>query len=577
MVAEQTSNLDRVYNLAENSDWQHLLDYLGFLEGFGLILVLAPEQAGVDVCRRGLRQHYAQRDRSLHCLSLNMDQALGALGDHLLHDNLPSDTAAVWVDAPAADSAKNENHVRELWRLALAALNPRRNSIRRRLTVPLILAGPVWLQEVAREAAADLWSIRDTIARIEPARHDLTNTAFEGMNFDLLGGEVDGDPGDPEETRLSLHRLRDKQVPSSHQAERCALEARLLQRLGNQLRRLHNWQEAEAALLEAENLMERNPRSLDDQLWLLFDLYSLYSSAGNLYRAEYYARKAQEFTTSHFGSADSKTLACRNNLAIALRAQGKNAESEQEHRAVLAIREQFSGAEHPQTLKSQNNLANALAAQGKNAEAERAHRLVLSIRQRVLGGEHPDTLMSLNNLASTINAQGRYVEAEQEQRALVATKERVLGIEHPDTLMSRNNLANALSAQGKLAEAEQEYRAVLAIRERVLGVEHPHTLKSRNNLAAALQDEGKYVEAEQEHRAVLALRERVLGAEHPDVYLTCYNLALALEKQRKLPEALSLMQRAEAGLVKVWGEGHPNSQNAQTARDRIEASLKLDG
>jgi hypothetical protein len=80
------------------------------------------------------------------------------------------------------------------------------------------------------------------------------------------------------------------------------------------------------------------------------------------------------------------------NLANALVSQGKHAVGEQEHRAVLAIRERVLGPEHPDTLWSRNNLADALFSQGKHAAAEKEHRAVLAIRERVLGPEHPDTL-----------------------------------------------------------------------------------------------------------------------------------------------------------------------------------------
>ena len=49
--------------------------------------------------------------------------------------------------------------------------------------------------------------------------------------------------------------------------------------------------------------------------------------------------------------------------------------------------------------------ANALRAQGKYAEAEKEHRAVLAIRERVLGAEHPDVFNSCFNLALCLEAQ----------------------------------------------------------------------------------------------------------------------------------------------------------------------------
>jgi tetratricopeptide (TPR) repeat protein len=531
MAADRPTSLDRVYRLGESAEWRHLLDHLRLMEGFGLILLLAPEQAGVDVCRRALRTHFAKRDRSLHCLSLLPGDVAGRLGQHLLHDKVPDDAAAVWVDALAPVRGIGEEPLRALWQQALAALNPQRNPLRRRLRIPLIIAGPFWLQQTFEHAAADLWSIRDTIIRIEPLNQAFGAAVALSIKLDSQGGQLDGEPGDPEETRRALHRLRQHEVPADKHSENMALEARLLQRLGNQLRRLYQWEEAEAALLKAEELMEQNPRSLDDEGRLLFDLSALYDGMGDIARRTHFARKAYEFTNAHFGK------------------------------------------EHPNTLASRNDLANALDQQGKHAEAEAEHRAVLTIRERVLGAEHPATLGSRNNLANALDAQGKHAEVEAEHHAVLAIRERVQGAEHPDTLSSRNNLAAALQLQGKHAEAEAEHRAVLAIRERVQGAEHPDALTSRNNLAAALQLQGKNAEAEAEHRMVLAIRARVLGAEHPVVAQSYYNLARCLERQGKKPEALQFARRALEIWQKVLGKEHGDTKDAQRMIARLTANV----
>jgi len=410
----------------------------------------------------------------------------------LLNDPLPADLGAVWVDAPEPESARDEAPARELWRLALSALNPRRNPLRRRLTVPLVFAGPMWLNEVFQHAAADLWSIRDTIIRIEPPKHDLPAAARAEMKLDSAGGQPEGEPGDPEETRRALARLRNKKVPPSQRMEHCALEARLLHRLGNQLRRDYRWPEAEDALLEAEERIEKNPRSLDDQARILFDLYFLYDDLGRLDRAEHYARKAVDFTNVHYGAEDRRTLASRNNLATTLQDQGKHAEAEDEHRAVLAIREQVQGTEHPETLSSRNNLANTLAAQGKHAEAEGEHRAVLALRERVLGAEHPETLSSRNNLANVLQAQGKYAEAEGENRAVLAIGERAQGAEHPDVFLSCFNLALILESQEKYQEASVFVQRAEMGWRKVLGADHPNSklaMTSRERIEAKMKGE----------------------------------------------------------------------------------------
>jgi tetratricopeptide (TPR) repeat protein len=256
-------------------------------------------------------------------------------------------------------------------------------------------------------------------------------------------------------------------------------------------------------------------------------------------------------------------LESRSSWALALNFQGKHAEAEAEHRAVLAIRHRILGPVHQNTLSSRNNLALALDAQGKHAEAETEHRSVLSIMERVLGKEKPDTLMSRMNLANALDAQGKHAEAEAEHRAVLAVKDRVLGQEHPDTLMSRNNLAVALSSQGKHDEAEAQHEIVLAIRKRTLGPEHPLTLMSRNNIADAMHNRGKNAEAVAEHSSVLSIMERVHGPDHPDVFLSCYNFSLPLAKLGRKAEALHYARRALVGWSSVLGKDHPYSKAAK--------------
>ncbi len=194
---------------------------------------------------------------------------------------------------------------------------------------------------------------------------------------------------------------------------------------------------------------------------------------------------------------------------------GHNDAAEANFRYTVALAEQRFGAEHPDTLTSRNNLAIALRAQGRYADSELENRTVLAIRERVLGPEHPETLTSRNNLAVVLDTQGKHVEAEREHRAVIPIQERVLGADHPETLGSRNNLAIALLVQGKHAEAEQEHRAVLAIRERVVGPEHPDSLHSVANLALALEAQGKKEEAKPFAQRAYDGGRLVFGEQHP--------------------------------------------------------------
>jgi hypothetical protein len=61
---------------------------------------------------------------------------------------------------------------------------------------------------------------------------------------------------------------------------------------------------------------------------------------------------------------------------------GVGAEAEEIHRQALWLRKTVLGKEHPSTLTSVDNLALALRPQGKYEEAEEMHRQALGCRRR---------------------------------------------------------------------------------------------------------------------------------------------------------------------------------------------------
>ena len=142
------------------------------------------------------------------------------------------------------------------------------------------------------------------------------------------------------------------------------------------------------------------------------------------------------------------------------------------HRRALAIRLKALGEGHPDIATSYNNLAVTLRAQGKQAEAEAMHRRALAICLKALGEGHPDIAISYNNLAVTLRAQGKYAEAEAMHRHALAIAEGP-GRGAPRHRRSYNNLAVTLAAQGKYAEAEAMHRRALAICLKALPEGHP--------------------------------------------------------------------------------------------------------
>ena len=282
-------------------------------------------------------------------------------------------------------------------------------------------------------------------------------------------------------------------------------------------------------------------------------------------------REAEKLTDRARDSVEWARL--QHEVAQALFRLGRAPEAEPILRAVVALREQVPGPEHPDTLEARGDLLDALDVQGNHAEAEKELRIIYSIQERTLGPEHPDFLLTRRAMAGILLSRGKNAEAEKELRAVLSIQERVIGREDPDTLDTRNRIAWTLVEDHRFQEAEQEIRPALEIMMRVLGSDNPKFMDSRDTLAEALRGQGKLQEAEAEHRALLALGERTFGVEHPMALHSCQHLAATLAALKKYPEALGLVRRAEQGFKKIWGVESHDFKEAKALREEIEAAL----
>ena len=321
-------------------------------------------------------------------------------------------------------------------------------------------------------------------------------------------------------------------------------------------------------------------------------------------------------TTAEKGPDSPESLAARFQLAVSLYDQGRYADADAEHHAVLLARrrtlgpehpdtlaswhqwgrcllalrvdsvaeteyrklttvlEQVFGPEHPVTLNSRNNLAISLKNQWKIAEARSVHATVLSVRERVLGADHPDTLWSRHNLAKTDWDLGIREQAESEFRQILTTKQRILFDEDPSMLAGRYILGVALCDQRDFAAAENELRTVVSIQRRLFGPLHPDTLRTRGALATVNRLQGKNSDAKDEYVNVMIDMVDQLGPEHPDTLTSRENLALALQGQWKNAEAEAEHRAVLAVRERVLGPEHPDTL---TSRNNLANALGEQG
>jgi len=110
--------------------------------------------------------------------------------------------------------------------------------------------------------------------------------------------------------------------------------------------------------------------------------------------------------------------------------------------------EKLNGPMHPNVATALNNLAQALRLQGKTEEPEGLYRRALTIWKTKLGEQHPDYARGLSNMADYYVQLGRYSEAEDlYHRAKIAMR-KSLGTQHPETLEASRGLNAVYAAEG---------------------------------------------------------------------------------------------------------------------------------
>ena len=238
--------------------------------------------------------------------------------------------------------------------------------------------------------------------------------------------------------------------------------------------------------------------------------------------------------------------AARSAFGEALDELGRHEEAEAEHRAALALWEDWPQPAHIEIARVHDDLGNVLHAQERHEQSEVEHRLALEAQILALGPEHPVVAGTRNNLGIALHDQGKYEEAEAEYRLAISLYERALGPGHPDTATPRLALGNLYIAKHQPERGEAEFRSVSRLWEKRLGPDHPTTALARLNVGNALRLQGRLEEAEAEVVAVLDIYRRSVGPHHMDTAMAHSDLATIRAERGKLEEAETEMRAALA-------------------------------
>ncbi|OBG66997.1 hypothetical protein A5702_16825 [Mycobacterium sp. E3339] len=173
------------------------------------------------------------------------------------------------------------------------------------------------------------------------------------------------------------------------------------------------------------------------------------------------------------------------------------------------------GPQHESTVAALLALAEARQTAGDTEGAVRDAGAVLDMRRDVLGPEHPETLV----VAGAV-ARWRFLLADvgavDQLRELVPTMARVLGAEHPDTLRASHVVAYVEYPNEDPGSRLVRWVRLCGAETRAFGVEHEVTLSAAYMAAQARYDLGDPFGASSDAVPVVMYRRQVLGKHHPD-------------------------------------------------------------
>jgi tetratricopeptide (TPR) repeat protein len=198
--------------------------------------------------------------------------------------------------------------------------------------------------------------------------------------------------------------------------------------------------------------------------------------------AEELVRGVAEAQKRTLGETDRETLWSHELLGRILSNQFKTEEAEAIFRRVLALDEKVFGKENCRTLSIHISLAVVSARQGKYAEAEEIIKHILPVIKANLGEKDVLTLDTSRKLAGILIRQEKWEEAKAIAEEFVEKSQEVYGKTHTNTLNYSACLAVSLRGSGNYKEAERIQKEVLPVQEKKLGPNHADTVKTRDQL-----------------------------------------------------------------------------------------------
>ena len=169
-ASDASAAVSDVLGFQGEGEWLRLRRQLELAEGFWLGFLFTPSPAVSALLANRTEMMLRARARSFRRIRPDSPSMLRAALGQLFDES--SGAGCVWLEAIKADSPGRHGESPGTWTAAwddlLLRLNERRERIRRHFGGGLVLAATLSIKGRARNAAPDLWSIRDLVLEPQP-------------------------------------------------------------------------------------------------------------------------------------------------------------------------------------------------------------------------------------------------------------------------------------------------------------------------------------------------------------------------------------------------------------------------
>ena len=516
-------------------EWQNLLEHFELNDqSFAYIPLLLPNDVWARVCEVSLESFLSANGKNLYKIDCQTPDELKNIAVTLFALEIDEDTEAIWIVAPIGSGETFLAGWAAAWREGMARLNQYRNPFREKFPVTILFVGAVWIQEITRNMAPDLWSIRRTVIRVNPEIDFSDETAKKTEPSQSESTFEEGQGVDAEFALQEAARLR------GNEGAELSL-AGVLYRAAVGFLDQKNYQKAleivdevigiyEKKLTEEIGNGDKNGIEISLSGALFAKGFTLTKLGGSEKEAEENYRQALKLNSNYVDAY--------NNLGLLLaKDENRLKEAEVMWRKAIEI--------HPNYVDAYYNLGILLFTdESRWKEAEEMYRKAIEI--------HPNYANAYNNLGILLaKDESRWKEAEEMYRKMIEI--------NPNDAEAYYNLGNLLAKdESRLAEAEEMYRKVIEI--------NPNDAEAYSNLGWLLaKDENRLKEAEEIYRKAFEI--------NPNYANAYYGLGILLYKLGKIDEAITNFEIA-AELDKNFGSPRVSLAGIYRKQGNLKKSKK---